>query len=343
LADTGGRMKPAFSTIFAAIVFCLGTALLCPPAAIGDDFGLDDNDQDAARKVVQGNMECLSCHGAATSAAVPAVVIDPARPSGPSAGRTPDADERVARQKALVIDRGQYETSVHADVSCKDCHADPHGGQGVRVSCPQCHRTHDASVVPEVARSVHAAAHLPGFTCFSCHDPHNVRKAASLGTERTIAHRDNSMCLGCHGDDARYARFSAKPRPDLLAVHSWQPNPALHWAAVRCIDCHTPEKPGGAISHEILPKAKAERFCVDCHSTDSSLMTRLYRHEVETQRVNAAGFVHAYILTQAYVVGVTRNRYLDGASMILLAGVVVALAGHGLLRTLARRARKGRK
>ena len=61
------------------------------------------------------------------------------------------------------------------------------------------------------------------------------------------------------------------------------------------------------------------------------------------QAAQAAGFVHAYILTQAYVVGVTRNRYLDGASMILLAGVVVALAGHGLLRTLARRARKGRK
>lgn len=297
-------------------------------AAGNESGGTDDSDV----KLKQEKAECFSCHSA----------------EGLAARKPPSGD--ADRLSHLLVDPVKFDQSVHADLSCKDCHGDgvssvPHQGnfRGPVQSCPDCHKRDKVTIVPEFQQSVHMQLRPNVFTCYSCHDPHNVRKASSLGEKRNVAHRDNSMCLGCHNSDAQYAKLTTQKRPDLLQVHSWQPNPQLHWSAVRCIDCHTPEKPNGAIGHNILPKDKAERHCVSCHSTDSSLLTRLYRHEVETQRVNAAGFINAYILTQAYVVGVTRNAYLDWASLILFLALAAGLAGHGALRYIGYLTRKGRK
>ncbi|MTJ83994.1 MAG: hypothetical protein F8N37_23660 [Telmatospirillum sp.] len=337
-------MKHALLAVLAVAFLALWGAP-SPVHAAGNDLGMEDADQESTQKIRQANAECLSCH---TSTDNPQPVAAP-RASGPSGGKTAEddaKDERKARRMQLVIDGGHYSGSVHADMSCKDCHGEPHTAQSKSsppTACPSCHRPQRGTIVPEVARSVHGKDKLPAFTCYSCHDPHNVRKARSLGAERNIAARDNMMCRSCHDDDARYALMTDKPRPDLLKAHRWQPNPEMHWAAVRCIDCHTPEKTGAQPSHEILPKDKAARLCVDCHSTNASLLTRLYRHEIGEQRVNAAGFINAYILTQAYVVGVTRNQYLDWASLILLVVVIGGLAGHGLLRYVGHLARKGRK
>ena len=321
-------MKSALMAVVALMLFgFFGTS--SPSRAASDDHaGAADTDQ----QIQQANAECFSCHTAA----------------GVAAQKLPA--KTVERLSHLRIDQAAFDKSVHADVSCKDCHGEgvasvPHEGdfKGPVEACPQCHKRQNSTIVPEFQQSVHMQLGPNVFTCYSCHDPHNVRKAASLGEKRNVAHRDNSMCLDCHNSDAQYAKLTTQKRPDLLRAHSWQPNPQLHWTAVRCIDCHTAEKPNGAISHAILTKDKAERHCVSCHSTDSSLLTRLYRHEVEEQRTNAAGFINAYILTQAYVVGVTRNAYLDWASLIVLVVLVGGLAGHGALRYIGYLARKGRK
>jgi predicted CXXCH cytochrome family protein len=315
-----------------AIMFlgCLGTAN--PSWAGDDDFGMSDSDTDPAQKIKEAKAECFSCHTAAGLAA---------RKSPPSGA------ERLAQ---LLIDPERFDQSVHADVLCSECHGSgvdkvPHkeDAKDPAMTCPQCHKGHKATIVPEFQHSVHKPDGKQGYTCYSCHDPHNVRKATSLGTIRNVARRDNSMCLDCHNSDARYSKLTGKKRPDLMETHTWQPNWPLHLTAVRCIDCHTPEKPNGAISHDILPKEKAQRFCVDCHSTNSSLLTRLYRYQVGEERVNAAGFVNAYVLTQAYVVGVTRNTFLDSVSLIVFITVLAALGGHGLLRFAGSMARKGRK
>lgn len=321
-------MKNALLAVFAVLFLgFLGTS--SPLLAAGnDDLGIDGSAQDPAQKLKEAKAECLSCHSA----------------EGLAARKPPASEARRAKMAGLLVDPSRYDQSVHADVACEDCHGDAHkSGVAAAKSCPECHRRQNKTIVPEFANSVHAKANPEAFNCYSCHDPHNVRKASSLGSERNIAHRDNSMCLDCHNSDEKYSKLTNKPRPDLLRTHSWQPNPAMHWAAVRCIDCHTPEKPDGAIAHDIMPKAQAARLCVECHSTSSSLLTRLYRHEVGEQRVSAAGFINAYILTQAYVVGVTRNQYLDWASLILLVALVAGLSGHGLLRYLGYLARKGRK
>ena len=44
------------------------------------------------------------------------------------------------------------------------------------------------------------------------------------------------------------------------------------------------------------------------------------------------GFVNSVILTNSYVVGATRNRWIDGAVLWLVAATVAGVMGHGLLR-----------
>jgi len=323
-------MKNVLVAIVAMMLIGLGGAF--SPSLATDDGGGGRVENDPNQKPPLTKADCLSCHTVAGQAAKPP---------------RPNVAERLRDQQ---INSENFEQSVHADLSCDDCHGDgftrfPHRGasQETIKTCPECHKGQNRTIVPEFKRSVHARLGPNVFTCYSCHDPHNVRKAASLGGVRNLAHRDNGMCLGCHDSDAQYAKWSPNKRPDLSIVHSWQPNPQIHWTAVRCIDCHTPEKPNGAIAHDILPKAQAERHCVDCHSTDSSLLTRLYRHEIGEERTSEAGFINAYVLTHAYVVGVTRNAYLDWASLILFVVLLSALAGHGLLRFTGYLIRKGRK
>lgn len=301
--------------------------------AAGEEAVTTVNDAQAGpRKLEEGNAACFGCHTAEGLA----------KQTPPPAG--------LKRLRSLQIDGAKFESSVHGGVACQECHGDgvstvPHQG-GFRDTvdtCPTCHKAFKKNIVPEMAKGVHAQRIGERFNCYSCHDPHNVRKAASLGSTRNLALRDNTMCRDCHESDEQFAAYSDKPRPNLQKAHSWQPNPQVHWTAVRCIDCHTPEKPNAGISHEILPKEKAERYCVDCHSTNSSLLTRLYRYQVSEERVTEAGFINAYVLTQAYVLGVTRNAYLDWTSLILFVGVAAGLAGHGLLRYVGVMARKGRK
>ena len=141
------------------------------------------------------------------------------------------------------------------------------------------------------------------------------------------------MCLQCHGSDEVFAQMSKEPRPDLAEKHEWLPNNSLHWAAVRCVECHTPV-PKKVLSHEILNAEKAEKNCVACHSTDSTLRVRLYKHLVKEER-NTAGFVNSVILNEAYVIGATRNVFLDIAFGIIMAVVIAGIGFHSILRILA--------
>ena len=129
----------------------------------------------------------------------------------------------------------------------------PHAEKAVEQvkSCPDCHKSVLREIVPEFKESVHVQAHLANFTCSSCHDPHVWMKASTVVLPRMLVRQDNMPCRSCHDDDLKFAQFTTKKRRDLTVIHNWQPNPELHWTAVRCIDCHTAEKAGGASSHQI--------------------------------------------------------------------------------------------
>jgi hypothetical protein len=298
----------------------------------GDDmFSLEPVDPDLPEKIKAWNAECFACHSEAG-------LKDPPRDDM-------DMDELAK----LLIKPENFDTGVHTGMACKECHAEgyveyPHGEPDARLikPCLECHPLRGGEIEKEFKQSFHYQEHGDKFTCISCHEAHYMQVAEKIKLPREIALQDNGFCQRCHESELRFAEFTtARELPNLNQVHDWLPNPDLHWGALRCVDCHTPET-RVSISHQILPKEKAEQECVSCHSKDSSLRTRLYRYLAQEDRLAKVGFLNAVLLTDAYVVGATRNELLDRASFWIVAAVLGGLALHALLRVLAG-AFRGRK
>lgn len=184
----------------------------------------------------------------------------------------------------------------------------------------------------KVEKQYHASVHAKNLseklTCTSCHDPHLFNVAAKMSNPKSVVAQDNAMCLDCHESEERYRAMAPadKKRPDLDRIHAWLPNTRAHWGGVRCIECHTPVSTKMQ-SHELVNKDKATRDCVACHSRDTALKTRLYRHVVANEQ-EKFGFANSVILANSYVVGAT----------------VGGVLGHGFLRILlALLQRRGKK
>lgn len=217
------------------------------------------------------------------------------------------------------------------------------------LDCGECHAQKTFRIDAQVAKSVHAKNLKDRFTCGTCHDPHVYKTAATLVEPRKIVAQDNGMCLDCHNSDVRFATFGGtltpkKARPDIDTIHAWLPNTRRHWEAVRCVECHTPPSTTRtlALSHEILNKDKAEKNCVTCHTQNTALRTRLYRYAAETQ-AQEVGFINSAVLGTSYVIGATRNTYLDTLGLGLIGLTIAGIAGHAAIRILGALYRRGRK
>jgi len=298
-------------------------ALVGATAALGQ--ATDKITPEELARIRQSNAQCLECH------------------SGTGLKVLTRADVDKARLAGLLVDPDTFVKSNHGKMECVACHVRgfkefPHAEKEKKLinGCDECHTRQFLVIEDQFFKSVHAkkAKEQAGsFTCVTCHDPHVFLQVTHFSTTRAAVRQDNGMCLQCHGSDQRFAQLSKDARPDLERIHGWLPNRPLHWAAARCVECHTPV-PQKVLSHEILPAEKAERNCVACHSVNSALRVRLYRHLVEKER-ETVGFVNSVILNEAYVIGATRNRYLDLAFGIATLAVVAGLGLHGLLRILA--------
>ncbi len=275
------------------------------------------------KKIQESNAKCLECHS--------------------EAGFGTLNREGVEKEKLRdhLVDLGVYSDSNHGRVECKACHVKgfeefPHADDDKKQInwCDECHTRKFLRIEEQFDESVHAKDGIKDkFTCSTCHDPHVFQHEKYLSSPREAVRQDNTMCLQCHGSDERFAQMTKEARPDLAKKHEWLPNNALHWAAVRCVECHTPV-PGKVLSHEIVNADRAEKNCVACHSTESTLRVRLYRHLVKEER-NEVGFVNSVILNEAYVIGATRNVYLDMAFGIIAAIVIGGIGFHTVLRIIA--------
>ena len=96
------------------------------------------------------------------------------------------------------------------------------------------------------------------------------------------------------------------------------------------------------LSHEILNKEKAEKKCLSCHSANSALKVRLYRHLVKDEQ-QRLGFTNSVILSNSYVIGATRHPLLDGALIGLVALTLVGVLAHGVIRIVAATLRRDRR
>jgi hypothetical protein len=260
----------------------------------------------------------------------------------------------VWRAEDLFVDPQEYTQSNHSKMNCLDCHTyglatfpHPHTVRTETMSCVGCHQEREAvekyrfpSIEQDFFQSVHKERLSGMFSCFSCHDPHRFDIPDPDKEIRITVKNSNNLCLKCHLSSILFAELTNRPLPQLEQSHDWLPKPGLHWEYVRCVECHTPHEK--EFSHRILPSSTAERMCEQCHTRDSILLTKLYRHRTAEKRQNV-GFVNSVVFNEAYIIGMTRNIFLDWVSNILFACVLMGIAGHALLRTIMSRRRKNEK
>ncbi|MBF0424518.1 MAG: hypothetical protein HQL66_01680 [Magnetococcales bacterium] len=273
---------------------------------------------------------CERCHGMATMAY---------------------RDQRTGRLVNLFVDQKKLAQSSHKTETCLDCHSSgfkkfPHDAASRLETrhCVDCHvenkhfsRKKFEKIEREFLNSVHFQAMPDRFDCFSCHDPHTFQSTTKETEVSLTVARDNAICLGCHdtpvGAVTDVAAASKKRVVNLEVAHGWLPEVKLHWRAVRCLECHTPTLGG---SHVIVKATYAERDCVSCHSHDSILKTKLYKYRAQEDR-QKAGFINSAVLNDAYIVGMTRNRWVDDASLALVGLTLLGVSLHGLGRWFAAR------
>lgn len=305
-------------------------ALANSPTAFAEDA--KPVDPELLAKITKSNNECFACHTKAGLQSPPQAGLD------------------LKKLEATLRDPDTFHASNHGNMECKTCHGQgytkyPHAeGAAQQISpCSECHAVKVYKIEQQWDKSVHAQKLKGKMTCNSCHDPHLAKIASKLGDPKLIVAQDNAMCLDCHNSDLAFAKLAPdnRKRPDIDSLHSWLPNTKVHWKAVRCVECHTPQ--AKTLSHEILAKDKAEKNCVSCHSSDSALRTRLYRHLVQAEE-NQYGFVNTAILKSSYVIGATRNQFVDWGILGMIAATVGGLGLHGAIRVvmsiLRRRNRK---
>jgi hypothetical protein len=134
-------------------------------------------------------------------------------------------------------------------------------------------------------------------------------------------------CIACHADEKMMNKYNIAT---VAVAHDWLPNKEIHWETIRCVDCHSSYVPPN-LSHNILPLNNSIKKCEECHTKNSVLMSKLYKHEKQTS-LEKFGFINGVLLSTAYVIGTTRNVFLDSLSVIIC-GLVIAGAGmHGFLR-----------
>lgn len=263
-------------------------------------------------------------------------------------------DRTTGRLVNLHVDKAAFLDSNHKGLRCLDCHQEgyekhPHT-EKAKAETLYCLNCHDDPKNPKFAnyrfkevetqfkKSIHFEKHGDKFTCFSCHKPHAFVVAKNQAATVRIIAQDNGMCLNCHASPARFTDLTTKRKiPDLDTAHVWLPNTQLHWSKVRCVECHTPH--GERISHEILGAKRAERNCAACHTRDSILMTQLYKYRASESR-DKFGFINASILNEAYIIGATRNEFLDWLGLLLVGSVTLGVSGHGVGRWIAARRRR---
>lgn len=254
--------------------------------------------------------------------------------------------------KALI----NYDKSVHGSALrkgnkfaaiCVDCHgshnlqkaSSPNSNiNPTKVSnvCGKCH----IAITQEYHTSVHGVELLKGNPdvpgCTYCHGEHSIGPMAVVEERiiqknrmnfNTLVSNKMVFCVRCHTNDTLMAKYKLST---LEKAHDWLPNLQRHWETVRCVDCHSSYDPPN-LSHNILPREATVKKCEECHSKNSILMTKLFKHEKARSR-EKYGFINGTILSDAYVIGTTRNVYLDFISVVIFGIVIVFLLIHIFLR-----------
>jgi predicted CXXCH cytochrome family protein len=208
--------------------------------------------------------------------------------------------------------------------SCMDCH----GGDDTYADY------HFEEIEVEFYESVHSTKHSEDFTCYMCHNPHSYKISARTNENlKEVIIYDNNICLSCHADIDKYQLITDKQNPSILQKHDWLPNQALHFASVRCIECHSKTNDSILVAHLIQPKELAVKNCVECHSQNSILQASLYKFRAAEGR-NKFGFLNPLLMDNSYIIGANRNYYLNVISIFVYGLTLLVILIHTFLRIL---------
>jgi len=266
-----------------------------------------------------------------------------------------DMIERDVKERMnpyFIVDSTDFYNSNHWNFSCTDCHSGdfenfPHPGElrmEPNFECLDCHEGDDEhaqynfeGIHEEFHESVHSSLHSEEFTCWMCHNPHEYKiNARTNENMQEFILYDNEICLSCHADISKYQLLTTLDNPNILDKHGWLPNETLHFKHVRCIECHTEINDDLMVAHKILPKEKAVKRCVECHSKNSRLLASLYKMQFTDQR-SLTGFSNAEILGEGYIIGANRNYYLNRLSIGLFGIAIFLVLVHAAFRLTIKR------
>ena len=186
---------------------------------------------------------------------------------------------------SVAVDTKALDASVHADLSCTDCHDQPgdfstapHFDRYRRVECAQCHtetaQSFQVSFHGDAGRRGTANAPI----CISCHgtgtNPHAIRGLTKRSAE--------SVCRNCHANEAkRYdtsvhfdAAKSSKPSPGCTgchATHSRAYPPSAGAVNMLCEKCHLnamQQVTSGV--HKAIGDELGVMSCASCHDVHAT-------------------------------------------------------------------------
>jgi hypothetical protein len=251
-----------------------------------------------------------------------------------------------------ILDTVALTSGVHKQFDCTDCHSSEYATYPHQANlkleplstCLDCHGG-DASfatyqfekIDEEFKKSVHYKMSGEDFTCAKCHSQHTYRATARTSSNvLEIVDYSNKMCLSCHSDAKKYKLISGQENPELVQVHDWLPNQELHFQHVRCIECHTEVVDSLMVSHNILPKGKAIRKCVECHSADSRLKASLYKYQNLQKRAENGG-LNTVLANESYVIGSNQSPILKLTSIVVFLLTLAGIAIHSIFRILKKK------
>ena len=213
------------------------------------------------------NKECLDCHGDPTA-----------------------AKDVGGRTVSVHVDPAKFAGSIHASLSCADCHANvkgyPHDPAPAKVDCSSCH----SESVTAWQKSRHATARArgneAGATCLSCHGGNAHTILPSSDPKSPTFHANTpKMCGTCHGQKFVMERSGLSNVPAFSyqnSVHGRAIAAGSTKAAV-CADCHGHhEVLGGNDANSPIFKFNVPKTCGKCHDQ----ITQTYMTSVHGKAVS---------------------------------------------------------
>jgi len=256
-------------------------------------------------------------------------------------------DDKRMMNPLYILDKDHFAKGVHAKFKCTDCHSAeytkyPHNAElklEPLSTCLDCHggdKKYAAyqfeKIDEEFQKSVHFQKSGESFTCSKCHNQHYYQaKSRTSSVVGDIVSFSNEMCMSCHSNNVKFKLISDTLKPALSLIHEWLPNQELHFKNVRCIECHTQVVDSLSVSHNILPKEKALKNCVECHSKNSMLKASLYKYK-NLQSRSENGKLNTIISNKSYVIGAYQNSGLNYISILIFIMALVGVCIHVIFR-----------